>query len=85
MLSFLGAPDGVLGSGASGIPEDGALAQLQIQIQGVVVIFSWTAIVTWIILRLVGLVTKLRVDDKADNQGLDMTEHGERIYELTAS
>ena len=68
---------------ASGIAEGGPLAQLWIQFQGIIVIFAWTAIVTWIILKLVGFVTDLRVSEESENEGLDVTEHEERSYDLT--
>ena len=83
MLSFVGTPGGFLGSGSSGIAEGGPLAQLWIQFQGIIVIFAWTAIVTWIILKLVGYVTDLRVSEESENEGLDVTEHEERSYDLT--
>ena len=82
MLSFVGTPGGFLGSGSSGIAEGGPLAQLWIQFQGIIVIFAWTAIVTWIILKLVGFVTDLRVSDESEDQGLDVTEHEERSYDF---
>ena len=38
MLCFVGSPDGFLGSGSAGISEDGVIAQLKIQINGIFVI-----------------------------------------------
>jgi Amt family ammonium transporter len=82
MLSLLGNPEGFLGAGASGIAEGGMLVQLKIQLLGIAVIFAWTAVVTWVILKIVALVTGLRVDLESENEGLDVTSHGERGYNI---
>jgi Amt family ammonium transporter len=83
MLSFVGTPGGFLGAGASGIAAEGAFAQLVIQLKGIIVIALWTAVVSWIILKLVSLVTELRVSEEAEEEGLDATEHEEESYNLT--
>ena len=82
MLSFVGDPDGFLGSGASGISEAGVLDQLITQMIGIALIFVWTAVFTWIILKGIALVTDLRVDDETESQGLDIMSHGERGYNM---
>ena len=83
MLSFVGTQGGFLGSGASGIADGGPLVQLVIQLKGIGVIFLWTAVATWVILKLIGLVTDLRVSEESENEGLDVTEHEERSYDLS--
>ena len=83
LLSFVGTPGGFLGSGASGIAEGGPMVQLVIQLKGILVIGLWTAVASWVILKLVGLVTDLRVSEESENEGLDVTEHEERGYDLT--
>ena len=82
MLSIVGNPDGFLGSGASGISESGALNQLMIQLLGIALIFLWTAVFTWIILKIISHITGLRVDDETESQGLDLMSHGERGYNM---
>ena len=82
MLSLLGNPEGFLGAGASGIAEGGVLVQLKIQLLGIVVIFAWTAVTTWIILKIVTVVTGLRIDSESEIEGLDVTSHGERGYNI---
>ncbi len=82
MLSIVGNPDGFLGSGASGISESGALNQLMIQLLGIALIFVWTAVLTWIILKIISYITGLRVDDETESQGLDLMSHGERGYNM---
>ena len=83
MLSFVGTEGGFLGSGASGIAEGGPMVQLVIQLKGILVIGLWTAVASWVILKLVGLVTDLRVSEESENEGLDVTEHEERSYDLS--
>ena len=83
LLSLVGTPGGFLGSGASGIAEGGPMAQLIIQLKGIGVIFLWTAVGSWIILKLISFVTDLRVSEESENEGLDVTEHEERSYDLT--
>jgi Amt family ammonium transporter len=83
MLSFVGTQGGFLGSGASGVADGGPLVQLVIQLKGIGVIFLWTAVATWVILKLIGLVTDLRVSEESENEGLDVTEHEERSYDLS--
>ena len=83
LLSFVGTEGGFLGSGASGIAEGGPMVQLVIQLKGILVIGLWTAVASWVILKLVGLVTDLRVSEESENEGLDVTEHEERSYDLS--
>ena len=83
LISFVGTPGGFLGSGASGIADGGPMVQLVIQLKGILVIGLWTAVASWVILKLVGLVTDLRVSEESENEGLDVTEHEERSYDLS--
>lgn len=83
LLSFVGTPGGFLGSGASGIADGGPITQLIIQLKGIIVIGLWSVVASWIILKLISQVTKLRVSEESENEGLDVTEHEERGYDLT--
>jgi len=56
--------------------------QLQIQFTAVVATAAYTAISTFIILKLVDLVTGLRVDSQTETQGLDLESHGEKGYDI---
>ena len=56
--------------------------QLQVQAIGVVATFAYTAVVTYILLKIVGLITGLRVDADEETQGLDIIDHEERGYDL---
>ncbi|ORU91687.1 MAG: ammonia channel protein [Cycloclasticus sp. symbiont of Poecilosclerida sp. M] len=57
--------------------------QLSVQAIGVVATVSFTAVATFVILKLVGVVTGgLRVDEEAEIQGLDVVSHEESGYNL---
>jgi ammonium transporter, Amt family len=49
---------------------------------GVTVVILWTAIVTVITALMVSMVIPMRVDEEAEHDGLDLTSHGERGWEL---
>ena len=80
MLSFVGSPDGFLGSGSSGIAEGGPLVQLQIQLYGVALIAAWTAVVTYMIIKAITVFTDIRVSTDAEAEGVDINEHNEQGY-----
>jgi Amt family ammonium transporter len=54
------------------------------QLGGLAVVGLWTVAVTWGLVKLVALVTPLRVDLETETNGLDLSVHGERAYELTS-
>lgn len=56
--------------------------QLTVQATGVVAVFAYTAVVSFVILKLVGAMIGLRVDAEDENQGLDLVLHDERGYDL---
>jgi Amt family ammonium transporter len=57
--------------------------QLGVQAIGVVATFAYTAIVTFVLLKLVGVLTNgIRVDKDDETQGLDITLHEESGYNL---
>ncbi|NYT28149.1 ammonium transporter [Candidatus Thiodubiliella endoseptemdiera] len=57
-------------------------SQLSVQFIGVVATFSYTAVATYIILKVVGMITGLRVSAEEEQQGLDITSHEEVGYNL---
>jgi Amt family ammonium transporter len=63
---------------ADGIESMGG--QLWVQIQGIGVTFIFTAIVTYVILKVVGALVGLRVDEEQETQGLDIVSHEETGY-----
>ncbi len=54
--------------------------QLGVQAIGVLATGLYTAVLTFVLLKLVNLITPLRVTPEAEAQGLDITEHEERGY-----
>jgi Amt family ammonium transporter len=57
-------------------------AQLFTQFKGVAFTVVYTAIVTFVILKVLDLVIGLRVSEEAESVGLDLAEHNERGYNL---
>ena len=55
-------------------------SQLGVQAIGLAATFAWTAVATWVILKVVGLITPLRVSEEDEIEGLDLTQHEERGY-----
>ncbi len=63
--------------------HDSIASQLGIQIMGVLVIGIYTAVITWLLLKITSLLTKgLRVSDDDEHEGLDLVSHDERGYDL---
>ncbi|WP_437879514.1 ammonium transporter [Pseudomonas sp. LRF_L74] len=56
--------------------------QVFIQFKGVAFTVIYTAIVTFIILKVLDIVMGLRVNEEAEAVGLDLAEHNERGYNL---
>ena len=57
--------------------------QVTVQIIGIVSVFVYTAVVSWLLLKVVSVLTKgLRVDTETEHQGLDISSHDERGYNL---
>ena len=57
-------------------------SQLMVQVLGVVAVAVYTAIVSYALLKLIGFVVALRVDEEIEQQGLDLAQHGETGYNL---
>ena len=57
-------------------------SQVQVQIIGIVATFAYTAIVTFVLLKLVDAMLGLRIDEEDETMGLDLAEHDERGYDL---
>jgi Amt family ammonium transporter len=57
-------------------------SQLGVQFVGVVSTILYTAVATFIILKIVESITGLRVTDDEEQQGIDITSHEEKGYDL---
>jgi len=64
--------------GTAGLIE-GHPQQLLIQLYGVAVTLVWSAGVTFVLLKLVGLFVPLRVSLQQELEGLDISQHGEAL------
>ena len=50
--------------------------------RGVGFTILYTTVVTFVLLKLVGLAIRLRVDEEQEAEGLDLALHNERGYNL---
>jgi len=57
-------------------------AQLGLQLLGIAVVALWSAAATFLLFKLAGVVTQARVNELDESEGLDVTQHGERAYDL---
>ncbi|WP_339339023.1 ammonium transporter [uncultured Oceanicoccus sp.] len=57
-------------------------SQLAVQLTGIAATFIYTAIVTYILLKLVKVLVGLRVTEDEETEGLDVVAHNERGYDL---
>ena len=85
---------GVFGALTTGIFNDPALGgpggsaypgiwhQLLVQAEAVAVVIVWTAVVSAIGFYLVKVIVGLRVGEDEEREGLDITVHGERAYDM---
>ena len=65
--------------GTPGLLE-GNLQQFWVQLVAVVVAILYSAVGSWVVYKLVGLITPLRIGDREEAIGLDAAEHGEEAY-----
>ena len=57
-------------------------SQLMVQIIGILATLAWTALMTFLILKLVGAFITLRVSEDEETEGLDLVSHEEKGYNL---
>jgi Amt family ammonium transporter len=58
------------------------ISQVSVQVIGIIATFTYTAVVTYVLLKLVDKLLGLRVDEEGEMRGLDLVEHDERGYDL---
>lgn len=69
--------------GTGFIAEGGTMgAQVYAQFLGVVITIVWSGVVSLVALYLIKATMGLRVKEDAEREGLDLTSHGERAYNL---
>ncbi|MGR3520076.1 MAG: ammonium transporter [Roseovarius sp.] len=54
------------------------------QLGSLAIVGVFTAVVTYALIRIVGAITPLRVDAETETNGLDLSVHGERAYDITS-
>jgi Amt family ammonium transporter len=67
-------------NGAATYP--GLVTQVTAQIKGVLTTLVWSGIGSTIVFLVIKVVFGLRVTEEKEREGLDITEHGERAYNL---
>jgi len=59
-------------------PTD-VMHQLWVQVEGVLATIAYSAVVTFILLKIIDVVIGIRVESDDERMGLDLSQHGERI------
>lgn len=54
------------------------------QLGGLVIVGLWTVVMTFVLIKAVALVLPLRVEAETETNGLDLSVHGERAYDMTS-
>ena len=57
-------------------------SQVSVQITGIIATFAYTAVITYLLLKLIDNLLVLRVGEEDEIRGLDLVEHDERGYDL---
>jgi Amt family ammonium transporter len=69
--------------GGVGLAEGVSIAdQFGVQLTAVAAVIIWTAIASYIILKVTNMICGLRVTDEQERSGLDITQHEEKGYNL---
>ena len=75
ILTAFFASDFIMGDKA---PTD-VLHQLWVQVEGVLATIAYSAVLTFIILKVIDLIIGIRVESDDERMGLDLSQHGERV------
>ena len=77
LVAYLSLPAfGGLGLG-DGVTAGG---QFMVQLSSVAITVLWTGVASYVILKVIGMLIGLRVDQQDEIEGLDLSQHGERGY-----
>ena len=55
---------------------------MKVQLIGIASTLAYTAVVTWVLLKLVDALLGLRVSEDEETEGLDIVLHDERGYDI---
>ena len=58
------------------------LGQIGVQLAGVAVTVSWSALLTWVILKVCDAILGMRLTQEHETEGLDTALHDEKGYNL---
>jgi len=75
ILTAFFASEFIMGDGA----PTNVMHQLWVQIEGVLATIAYSAILTFIILKVIDLIIGIRVSSDDERMGLDLSQHGERV------
>ncbi|HKJ83319.1 MAG TPA: ammonium transporter [Mariprofundaceae bacterium] len=79
LLTGIFAAKGLGGAGlADGVSIGG---QLVVQAEAVLATIVYDAVMTFIILKVIDVIVGLRVSPDEEREGLDVTQHGEQVYD----
>jgi Amt family ammonium transporter len=68
--------------GGKGFAEGmSTVSQLGVQAVGVIVVVAYSAVLTFVIVKLLAIVLQFRVSNEDEVTGLDLAMHGERGYD----
>jgi len=76
LVAFLAFLPGGTGVNAEG----GAVSQFVVQLAGVGAVTLWSALATFVIVKVIAMTIGLRVSKEQEIEGLDFTAHGETAY-----
>ena len=57
------------------------MTQLGAQCLGIAAVAGWSALATFLLVKLIGSIVKLRVEAEQEYEGLDLATHGEHAYD----
>ena len=70
--------------GGNGLAEGMTIGtQVWAQLLSIIITIAWSGILSFIILKIVDATVGLRVDEDEERQGLDLSQHNERGYNLS--
>jgi Amt family ammonium transporter len=76
LVAFLALLPGGTGVNAEG----GAMSQFLVQCAGVAAVAVWSALATFVMVKVIAMTIGLRVSKEQEIEGLDFTAHGETAY-----
>ena len=88
-VHLVGGLVGTIGVGflatSTGLLYGGGAAQLVVQVIVALAAMLWSAAATFVVALVVRLVVGLRIEEDAEVEGIDASEHGESAYDLSGS